>query len=188
MKKCRTCRLPVDRWPIQPRNRLAKVCSIECASVLARVEGEKQARRQLRVRKEALKTHPQLVKEAQRAFNRYRREATKHMGCVSCGKPYRENDGITGQAFDCGHWRSTGSAPHLRFTENNAWAQCVHCNKHLSGNVIPYRVELIKRIGLEAVEELENDNAVRRYTKDELREIKAEYNRKYNELKKQRGQ
>lgn len=188
MKKCRTCRLPVDRWPIAPRNRLAKVCSIECARVLARVEGEKQARRQLKARKEALKTHPQLVKEAQRAFNRYRREATKHLGCVSCGKVLVGTSGITGSGTDCGHYRSTGSAPHLRFTDNNAWAQCVHCNQHLSSNPIGYRAGLIKRIGLEAVEELENDNAVRRYTKDELRAIKAEYNRKYNELRKQRGQ
>ena len=35
--------------------------------------------------------------------------------------------------------------------ERNIHKQCVVCNQHKSGNLVPYRVELINRIGQEAV-------------------------------------
>ena len=41
-----------------------------------------------------------------------------------------------------------------------------------------YRIGLIARIGLEAVEALEADNTLRRYTADELRAIKTMYREK----------
>ena len=46
-----------------------------------------------------------------------------------------------------------------------------------------YRVGLIKRIGLEAVESLEADQTPKKYTIAELRAIKAHYVAKLKELK-----
>lgn len=180
MKKCKICRLPVNKWPIQPRNNLARVCSIECAKQSGKIDADKQSRRQLRDRKEAIKTHPQLVKEAQRAFNRYIRERDKDQPCVCCGKLTTHNP----NEWDAGHYRSVGSAPKHRFNEVNCHKQAKRCNQYLGGNYAEYRKGLIARIGEEQVEQLEKDNAVRRYTKEELRAIKTEYNRKYVELRK----
>ncbi|MCS7668160.1 recombination protein NinG, partial [Pseudomonas aeruginosa] len=49
---------------------------------------------------------------------------------------------------------------------------------------VDYRVGLIARIGLAAVEELEADNSVRKYTVEDLKAIKAHYRAKVRELKK----
>lgn len=78
-------------------------------------------------------------------------------------------------------------APHLRFSEQNVHAQRKQCNRYGAGNVVGYRLGLIERIGLAAVEALEADNAPRKYTADDLRGIKAEYARKARELENARG-
>ena len=96
-------------------------------------------------------------------------------------------DGVHGGAVDAGHYRSRGSAPHLRFNEDNVHAQRKQCNRYGSGNVVGYHLGLIERIGLVAVEALEADNAPRKYSADDLRAIKADYTRKARELEKARG-
>ena len=60
-----------------------------------------------------------------------------------------------GGNWDCGHYRSVGSAPHLRFHLWGAHKQCVKCNRYLSGNVTEYRTRLIQKIGQEKVEAFE---------------------------------
>ena len=87
--------------------------------------------------------------------------------------------------MDAGHYRSRGSAPHLRFDERNCHAQSKKDNRYLSGNAVDYRIGLIARIGLEAVESLESDQTPRKWTIEELKAIKAEYRQKLKEL--QRG-
>jgi hypothetical protein len=37
----------------------------------------------------------------------------------------------------------------MRFLEDNCHGQCVQCNYYKHGNLIPYRIELEKRIGSE---------------------------------------
>lgn len=103
-------------------------------------------------------------------------------GCISCGA----NCGATavGGDGDAGHFRSRGSAPHLRFDERNCHLQCKKCNRYLSGNVANYRIGLIERIGLDAVDALESDQEPRNHTIDDLREIKARYTKLANDLKK----
>jgi hypothetical protein len=54
---------------------------------------------------------------------------------------------------------------------------------HLHANLINYRVGLIARIGLEAVEALETDQVSRKYSIDDLKAIKAHYRAKLKELK-----
>ena len=47
------------------------------------------------------------------------------------------------------HFYSAGNFNQLRFDEDNVHGSCVKCNYFLSGNLIPYRIELEKRIGKE---------------------------------------
>jgi len=174
-----------------PARPLQAVCSALCASrlVRARSKQKKEADRvQVRERKAALKRIPDLIKEAQREFNAFIRERDKERPCICCGMPLRSTDegASTGGAFDCGHYRSTGSAPHLRFDERNAHGQRKVCNRWGAGRAVDYRVGLVARIGVEAVEALESDNSVRKWTREELIEIRDTYRAKLKELKQQR--
>jgi hypothetical protein len=72
----------------------------------------------------------------------------------------------------------------LAFNMHNCHSQCVHCNRHLSGNVVEYRKGLIDRIGLDKVEALENDNEVRRFDIDYYKRVKSIFSRKLRHKKK----
>lgn len=133
------------------------------------------------VKREALKTRSDWMKDAQTAFNRFIRERDKDKPCICCGKPLGES--AIGGGFDCGHYRSVGSAPHLRFTESNAAAQRKQCNRYGAGRAVDYRIGLISRIGLSAVEQLEAENSPRKYTVEELKAIKAYFVAKYKAIK-----
>jgi hypothetical protein len=78
---------------------------------------------------------------------------------------------VRGGAFDAGHYRSRGSAPHLAFHTHNCHAQDVKCNRFLGGNIVEYRKELLLRIGIEKLEMLEQDNRPRHYTIQDFRRI-----------------
>lgn len=134
-----------------------------------------------RARRVALETIPELIKAAQKEFNAFIRERDKDKPCICCGQPL--GDGEVGGGYDCGHYRSTGSAPHLRFDERNAHAQRKRCNRWGAGRAVDYRRGLIERIGLEAVEALEANNEIRKWTREELRAIRHTYRDKLKELK-----
>jgi hypothetical protein len=124
-----------------------------------------------KAKREAMQTLPQLKAKAQTAFNAYIRARDMGKPCISCGKPLTTEP----NTYDCGHYRSVGSAPHMRFAEDNAHGQCKHCNRHLAGNHVEYRKGLIERIGLRAVELIEADQTVRKYTREGLIEIARYY-------------
>ncbi|WP_248739481.1 recombination protein NinG [Pseudomonas sp. MWU12-2029] len=185
-KKCavKTCRAS-----FVPRVSFQSWCSPDCAVVIARHKQEKKRkslasieRREIKVRKEKLKRRGDHLREAQQAFNAYIRARDFAAGhaCISSGKPLD----WSGNAVDAGHYRSVGSAPHLRFDEHNCHAQSKQDNRFLSGNAVDYRIGLIARIGQEVVDALESDQNVRKYTIDDLKAIKAEYRAKTRELKK----
>ena len=70
----------------------------------------------------------------------------------------------------------------------NVHSQCNHhCNMKLSGNIVNYRPALIKKIGLAAVEALENDNAAKYYAIEELREGIARYKAKIKDLTREQA-
>lgn len=170
-----------------PKNSLHVAATPECAIRIAKAkaerrhkEAEKVARKAVKERKEALKTRSDYIKECQKAFNAFIRARDRGKPCICCGKPWRE--GGAGGAFDCGHYRSVGSAPHLRFVETNAHGQDKQCNRWGSGRAVDYRIGLIARIGLEAVEALEADQTDRKYTIDELKVMIADYRRRTREL------
>lgn len=144
-------------------------------------KGEKIKRANLRERKEKLKTAGEYTKEAQSAVNAYIRVRDHGKPCVSCGSMPQNKLGGT---MDCGHYRSRGSASHLRFNLLNMASQCVKCNRFKSGNAVDYRIELIRRIGLDAVERIESDNTPRKFTIDYLKRIKVIFNKRARHYKK----
>ncbi len=152
------------------------VCRPACAMKKVRKE-KAQERAQVRSRKEAIKTLADLKREAQTALNRWIvqvRDADKP--CISCGRHHE------GQ-WHAGHYMSRGAAPQHALNPLNVHKQCAPCNTYLHGNLIAYRVRLIELIGLQAVEELEADNAPHKWTREGLIEVRDTYRAKLKELK-----
>ena len=169
-KKCKHCKASfIPSKPIQT------ACSIACAVAIARKKREKIEKAADRQKREALKSRSQWLKEAQTAFNAYIRARDEKEPCISCGRPHQ------GQ-FHAGHYLSTGARPEIRFEPLNVHKQCQPCNTHLHGNLIRYRVNLIKKIGVEAVEWLEGHHEPKHYSIDDLKAIKATYIAKLKEI------
>ena len=195
-RKCRLCKeyAPVDSGVVVP---LGFFCSREHAlehqqekamesvakarkaaerkATREHKEEQKAARAQHRARKEALKTAGDYIKEAQTAVNKFIRARDTYKPCVSCGSMPQQKLGGT---MDAGHYRSRGAAGHLRFNVFNIAAQCVKCNRYKSGNAVDFRIELIRRIGLDRVERLENDNTPRRFDIEYLKRVKKIFNKR----------
>jgi hypothetical protein len=187
-KKCsvKTCRAS-----FVPKVSFQSWCSPDCAVVIARDKQEKKRkslasieRREIKVRKEKLKSRADHLREAQAAVNEYVRLRDAHLPCISCDSMPNDSDLITGSRWDAGHYRSVGACPELRFEPLNIHRQCVKCNRNLSGNAIEYRIRLVLRIGAETVAWLEGPHEPRKYTVEEIKTIKAEYRAKTRELKR----
>lgn len=145
-------------------------------------KGRKIRKAETRKRKEALRGLPWYKKEAQKWFNKFVRLRDKGLTCISCERPLQEWEGIRGQLYDAGHYRTVGANPELRFNEDNCHGQCVYCNRNLSGNVTNYRIGLMNRIGEERLTILEGAHSAQKYTIDDLKEIIAKYKAKCKEL------
>jgi hypothetical protein len=148
---------------------------------MAVTKRQKAERKADRAKREKLKTRSDYLKEAQREFNRYIRLRDASRPCICCGQPLKS--GLVGGGYDAGHYRSVGSAPHLRFDERNVHAQRKQCNRWGAGRAIDYRLGLIGRIGQAAVEAIERDQTPRNYSADELKALRDTYRRLARELK-----
>ena len=178
-RKCLNCKEVFTK--VRP---LQSCCNIPCA--IAHVNKLKLARKLTADRiervitkkmKNDIKTPSELAKEAQKVFNEYIRLRDAHLPCISCGttKPVQ---------YAAGHYRTRGAAPHLRFNEDNVHKQCnSYCNNHNSGNIVPYRINLILKIGLTRVEALENNNMIYKWKREELIALKQDYKLKIKGLK-----
>lgn len=187
--KPKICKNKACAAKFTPQRLGQSVCSPKCALAIKDVNHGKARkalaqveRAEIKVRKEKLKSRGDYTKEAQQAFNEYIRwrDRVAGHGCISNGNPLD----WSGNAVDAGHYRSVGSAPHLRFDERNCHAQSKHDNRYLSGNAVDYRIGLIARIGLKEVESLEADQVPRKYTIDDLKAITAKYRALVRELKR----
>jgi len=179
-KLCRVCKVSFD-----PFNSLQFACSVPCALEYSRKQREgndrraekaakakeRKRNREARVR---LKTRSQWLAEAQHAFNAYIRKRDSG-NCISCGRDH------SGQ-YHAGHYRSVGACPELRFDEDNCHKQCAPCNNHKSGNAIDYRINLLKKIGIERVEALEGPHSPLKLSIDEIKAIKSTYKAKLREM------
>lgn len=179
--RMRKCAVQACRTPFAPRSMTHKTCSTECALVFVAAEKARKDRRDRQEGLAKLKRRADYLKEAQTAFNKFIRCRDQLAGynCISSGRVLD----WSGNAVDAGHYRSVGSAPHLRFNENNVHAQSKQDNQWKSGNAVDYRIGLIARIGLAAVEALEADQAPRKWDIEQLKQIKAEYTARLRALK-----
>lgn len=186
MPKCKVCREPFVRRSITQKvcdYFVKPSCALEYAQTVTAKNKEKAERKDRVETKEklkAFKTLPDYKREAQTAFNAYIRARDKGKPCICCGLDLGLYE--IGGAFDCGHYRSVGSAPHLRYNEDNAHGQRKKCNRWDGGRAVDYRIGLIKRIGIERVEALESDNQPAKYTIEDLKEIIKKYKAKLKEV------
>lgn len=181
MKKCTICREDFTQF-----NSLTKVCSPKCALALVqKAKVKKWAKEKVEYRKENKKII-EWIKEAQASINTYVRLRDHHLPCISCNS-YRTDDNLHGSNWHAGHYRSTGSAPHLRFNLINIRKQCAHCNNFLSGNVVEYRKNLLELIGPEKLEALETNNGYKKYNREYCERVKRIFNKKAKMKKKRLG-
>lgn len=167
--RCKICK---DKF--KPRHFLQKACfNPACLAEWVKLDNEKKAdiRHKSRKREFKLNDRSLRTKAAQKSFNDYIRHRDSNCSCISCGRS-------TGAKINAGHYKSVGSSPELRFNELNCNLQCEHCNLFKSGNIENYRINLIKKIGLEKVEWLEGPHEPKKYTCAELKEIELLYKQK----------
>jgi hypothetical protein len=166
---------------------LGFMCSMDCVvehgKKGARESSGKRKKETLTKLRAELKTASQWRTEAQTAFNAYVRYRDRDLPCISCDAS-GDHDGLGGY-WDAGHYRSRGAAKHLSFHQHNCHKQCHKCNRYLSGNVVEYRIRLIKRIGLDKVEALEHNNDTVKHDITYLRRIKQIFKAKLKLKKKQ---
>lgn len=188
--KPKKCRVEICGAPFVPVRIGQAVCSPACAIIDAPRHEPKARkaladieRKDIKVRKEKLKSRADHLREAQAAVNEYVRLRDVHLPCISCDSTPNDNDLMTGSRWDAGHYRSVGACPELRFEPLNIHRQCVRCNRNLSGNTVEYRIRLVQRIGPEKVAWLEGVHSPCKYTVEEIKAIKAEYRAKTRKLK-----
>ena len=190
--KAKSCKNPACRASFVPQRLEQAVCNYTCGLAIKEVNQEKARkslaqveRREIKVRKEKLKSRADHLREAQAAVNEFVRLRDAHLPCISCDSMPSDHDLITGSRWDAGHYRSVGACPELRFEPLNIHRQCVKCNRNLSGNAVEYRIRLVKRIGADKVDWLEGPHSARKYTVDEIKTIKTDYRALTKELKRE---
>lgn len=189
--KCKWCKSTCDNPIKTPRGAFCSIAHVfeftnqKKKEAIKRAESkrERDKRKDTALRKEKLKTLPELIREAQAAVNYYIRMRDYGRACISCNsKPTQKRGGT----MDAGHYRSRGAAPQLRFNVLNIHGQCVRCNRFNSGNAVDYRISLIDKIGLDLVEILESTNKPRSFNREYLLRIKKIFRRRGNWYKKRR--
>ena len=174
LKKCKFCGVEFKPTYSALQSVCSPRCSIEYSKKVQIAKDNREWQREKKKRKEALLSHSEWLNMLQKVFNIYIRSRDKGQSCISCGT-------FNGQ-MHCGHYRSVSVAPQLRFNEDNCSKQCARCNTYLSGNLINYRIALVKKIGLKKVEQLENDNSDLKLSIPEIKEKKKEYKEKTKSL------
>jgi hypothetical protein len=174
-KKCKTCLTLFT--PLRP---LQSCCNWQCANIHAKELNEKKQDKEWKQRKAKMKSDlmslSDWLKIAQTHFNTYIRERDKDQVCISCQKPPLKKN--------AGHFFNANNHYNVRFDEDNVHLQCEHCNTFLSGNLIFYRENLIKKIGIKSFETLENKAKItRKFSISEVKEIIEIYKPKIKTLK-----
>ena len=168
-KKCRDC-----STVFVPYKSTDKFCYVCTKTKLALKNLEKIKKEKVKKQKEDLLTLQDYLKLAQQVFNKYIRLRDEGLVCISCQKPPRKKN--------AGHFYSQGGHSNVRFDEMNCHLQCEHCNSFLSGNLIEYGNNLIKKIGEHEFELLRNRAYdVKKWSKDELKKLIDEYKLKIKE-------
>jgi hypothetical protein len=178
-KKCKVCKETFT--PVQFAQAVCNYkCAIEHSKNLKQQKEQREWKQKKSVIKNNIKTLSQYEADAKKSFQKWVRMRDADLPCISCG-----NTNATDWAG--GHYYSAGKYSGFMFDERNCHKQCnSHCNKFLSGNLLEYRKGLIKRYGIEFVEQLESESdSIRDYkfTKEELIAKKLKYDILIKEIK-----
>ena len=177
-RKCKNCGTSFEK-----KRPLQSCCDPICAWEWVKKLKEKKEKREWTSRKKELiektKTLTDYKKDLQTLVNKFVR-LTKEKECISCKKD------LNGLKFDAGHYRTVGSNPALRFETLNIWPQCVKCNRDLHGSLIEYRINLVKKIGVEKVEWLESEHPPKKYTVQELKDLAKHYKAEIKKLEQKK--
>lgn len=146
---------------------------------IAAMKMEKEDRKEHRRRLLEVKPISYWSKRAASACHAFIRARDADVPCISCGA-------TSSPQWDAGHFRPSGVNSALRFDEKNINKQCVRCNQYLSGNLTHYRTGLIKKIGEESVNYLEQNHETKRWTREELQDIEKYYKERLIELNRMR--
>lgn len=187
MPRCKNCKEKFEAYEFNGKFCKEIDCQVKKALYLVdkdrtakkkkQAEKMKRINKEVRELKEKIKTKQDYEKELQKIVNTFIRLRDKDKPCISCDKILRSK-------YDAGHFYPAGSYKNLRFNEDNIHAQCVSCNRDKHANLLEYRPRLIKRIGIERVEELDRiRNTPAHFTIEELKEMKIKYKQKVKELK-----
>lgn len=148
MKKCKHCTIEL------PLSEFETERSLKCNKCKKIAELEKMSKVPLKTLKRAVQVK----------VNAYVRERDKNLPCISCGKRVNK--------YDAGHYISQGSSGALRFNLDNINNQCGQCNRWKSGNLVEYRIGLVKKIGEDRVKWLEEHrHDIKKWTREELEEV-----------------
>lgn len=210
-KPRKRCKNPDCREWFHPAFQNQSWCCADCGTVIALAKREKdrqnairaaerrrkdeaqQERRSLKVRKLALKPDRHFKKQAQDAFNKFIRIRDNNQPCISCGETNPPD--LHGGQWDCGHFKTVGAHPELRFEELNAYRQCKSCNAGSSKYPAKaatvakqYEENLIERVGQETVDWLNGPHEMTNHRRDDFIRIRDEYREKTRQLLKQQEQ
>ena len=190
MARCKVCK---DKF--EAKYFLQKAClKPACLAEWARLDREAKADKAHAVKKKAFRLSDTKLQHdlTQKAFNKLRVLQEKKWfsdrglepECISCGKQNMD--------WCCGHFKSRGAQGNLRYDEKNTYLQCNrYCNMALSGNIAGnkttrgYAAGLLVRFGEASkgiIEYCESNTAVRKWTGEELQEMRKSFNLQIKEL------
>lgn len=119
------------------------------------------------------------TKKTQERFNLFIRLRDKDKPCITSGKTDAELPDMHGGKWDCGHFLTVGAHPHLRFWPANAHKQSKKDNggagnytakEHTTQQI--YREKILERISERTLVVIEGPHDARKYTCDELDEMR----------------
>lgn len=186
MAYLKICKNKNCKKKFEPERSFQTTCGYKCAIEYARQLEEKKQKAKKKARKESLKeklgknyqpTKQSPLALAQKAVNRYIRARDKEKPCISCQRPYNVLKKI-----NAGHYKSVGGNNSLRFNTYNINLQCEYCNTFKNGNLQEYRVNLIKKIGLEKVEKLEAPQEIKKFSTNYYERIAKIFNKRAKRL------
>ncbi|MAL97166.1 MAG: hypothetical protein CL583_01830 [Alteromonadaceae bacterium] len=194
MRKCRHCKAELpsikNSDPVQAKGFCEFEHAVQYGRQKAKESREKRERKEQRERKQSIKRRSEWLSEAQAEFNKFIRARDADQPCICCGV-WADESWKPGGTWDAGHYLSRGSHPELAFDEANCHKQLKSCNagagKYTKKNFTvsqQYRERLIQKIGEAEVLRLEGPHEPKKYTIDELKELKTYYRRLTRELKR----
>jgi len=174
MPRCKNC-----KEKFEPVRFNQKFClDPECVKAWVAEAKDKDWKKTKKKMQADIETTQELMKAAQIVFNKFIRIRDKAKPCISCGSKLENK-------FDAGHYFSSGGHKAITFHEDNVHGQCVACNQWKHGNLIQYQIGIEQRIGGERLMQLhEKAHKAAKYTREELRDLIANYKLKIKDLEK----